>query len=213
MIIHFDAYSYNYSPCAGSAANRQTGSVLRHPTRSRLVVATPPLEDPNFDRSVVYMIEHSEEGAIGVVLNRPLTDDLEEPLDRWTPQLADPAVLHDGGPVDPDAMIALARPTPATPEEVEGALKIADGVWSVDLSGDPALIAPNFAGVRVFRGYAGWGPGQLDAEIDAGAWIVTDAMTDDLFGQRPQELWRIVLSRQPGRLAWLAQAPDDLSLN
>lgn len=192
---------------------RQTVAVLRQPTRGRLLVATPPLEDPNFDRTVVYMIEHSEEGAIGVVLNRPLTDDLEDPLDRWTPHLTDPGVLHDGGPVDPSAMIALARPTPHTPAEVDGAIRIADNVWSVDLSRDPVLIAAHFQGLRVFRGYAGWGAGQLEDEIDAGAWVPTDSITEDIFGALPQDLWRTVLGRQPGRLSWLADAPDDLSLN
>ena len=192
---------------------RQTACMLRRPTRSRLLIATPPLEDPNFDRTVVYMIEHSEEGAIGVVLNRPLTDALDDPVDRWADHLLEPAVVHDGGPVDSTALIALARPSVTTPSEVEGAIKIADSVWSIDLSRDPRLIANHFSGIRVFRGYSGWGAGQLDGEIDAGAWIIVDAMIDDIFGEQPQHLWRTVLRRQPGRLAWLADAPDDLDLN
>lgn len=187
--------------------------MLRRPTRSRLLIATPPLEDPNFDRTVVYMIEHSEEGAIGVVLNRPLTDELDDPVDRWIDHLLEPAVVHDGGPVDSAALIALARPSVTTPSNVDGAIKIADTVWSIDLSRDPLLIANHFSGIRVFRGYAGWGAGQLDGEIDAGAWIIADAMIDDIFGEQPQDLWRQVLRRQPGRLAWLADAPDDLDLN
>ena len=69
------------------------------------------------------------------------------------------------------------------------------------------------ADVRVFRGYAGWGAGQLDAEIDAGAWLSVDGTADDLFSATPEDLWRSVLARQQGRLAWLATAPDDLSLN
>lgn len=159
------------------------------------------------------MIEHSDDGAIGVVLNRPLTDGLDDPVNRWTDYLAEPSVLHDGGPVDPSAMIALARPTAHTPNEVDGTIRITDDVWSIDLSRDPTLIAPHFSAIRVFRGYAGWGEGQLESEIEAGAWIILDATTDDLFGDTPQGLWRTVLGRQPGRLGWLAEAPEDLSLN
>jgi putative transcriptional regulator len=67
--------------------------------------------------------------------------------------------------------------------------------------------------VRIFRGYAGWGPGQLEGEIESGAWLVLDAEPDDVFAAEPDELWRSVLRRQGGRLAWLASAPDDLSAN
>jgi putative transcriptional regulator len=86
-------------------------------------------------------------------------------------------------------------------------------IASADLTADPALVAAVVNEVRVFRGYAGWGPGQLEGEIDAGAWLVLDAQTGDVFTNRPDELWRDVLRRQPGRLAWLANAPDDLSMN
>ncbi len=67
--------------------------------------------------------------------------------------------------------------------------------------------------LRVFRGYSGWGPGQLEDEIEAGAWLVLDPDPTDLFTSDPGDLWRNVLRRQPGRLAWLAQAPDDLIAN
>ena len=72
---------------------------------------------------------------------------------------------------------------------------------------------PSISALRVFRGYAGWGPGQLEGEIEAGAWLVLDPEPTDLFTHEPDELWRVVLRRQPGRLAWLATAPDDLEAN
>ena len=72
---------------------------------------------------------------------------------------------------------------------------------------------PSISALRVFRGYAGWGPGQLEGEIEAGAWLVLDPEPTDLFTHEPDELWRTVLRRQPGRLAWLADAPDDLDAN
>ncbi|MGA1220001.1 MAG: YqgE/AlgH family protein, partial [Ilumatobacteraceae bacterium] len=97
--------------------------------------------------------------------------------------------------------------------DIDGAVQIADRVWSIDLAGDPALIAPHFAGLRIFSGYAGWSAGQLEAEIDAGGWIVVTAETNDLFGNQPDGLWRRVLQRQPPPVSWLANAPSDVNLN
>jgi putative transcriptional regulator len=176
-------------------------------------VATPPLEDPNFDRTVVFMIEHGTDGAIGVVINRPLTDGLEEPLDRWQEHLSEPALLHDGGPVDHTALVGLARARRAGDEPIEDALPIGDGIWSIDLAADPIVVMARFDSLRVFRGYAGWSPGQLDTEIRSGAWVVVEGTADDVFSAEPADLWRRTLARQPGRLAWLADAPDDLDLN
>jgi putative transcriptional regulator len=183
------------------------------PTKGRLLVATPPLEDPNFDRTVVYMLEHHEEGAVGVVINRPTEEELSEPLDRWDDLQALPGSVFHGGPVEPDALIALARSRQPLTESTDELSPIAGVVASADLTADPAFVAGAVSAVRVFRGYAGWGPGQLEGEIEAGAWLVLDAEPDDVFGDDPDELWRVVLRRQGGRLAWLADAPDDLSAN
>lgn len=183
------------------------------PTKGRLLLATPPLEDPNFDRTVVYMLEHHEEGAVGVVLNRPTAEALGDPLDRWEDLQATPTAVFSGGPVEPDALIALARSDAPLTETTEELAPIAGVVASADLSADPALVADRVRQVRVFRGYAGWDAGQLEFEIESGAWLVLDAQPDDVFGDRPDGLWRTVLQRQGGRLAWLATAPDDLTLN
>ncbi len=183
------------------------------PTKGRLLVATPPLEDPNFDRTVVFMLEHHDEGAIGVVVNRPTDEELDGPLDRWIDLESPPGGVFAGGPVELEALIALARTRVAITEPAEFLSPVTGMIASADLTADPALVAAAVDGVRVFRGYAGWGPGQLDAEIDAGAWLVLDAQVDDLFGDDPDHLWRTVLRRQPGRLAWLANAPDDLEWN
>lgn len=194
---------------------RQTGQVIpgTPPTKGRLLVATPPLEDPNFDRTVVYVLEHHHDGALGVVLNRPTPEPLDEPLDRWADLQATPQTVFEGGPVEPDALIALALATHPLAEPTDELSPVAGRVVSADLSTDPALIAGAVTSVRVFRGYAGWGPGQLDGEIEVGAWLVLDAEPDDVFGATPTQLWRTVLRRQGGRLAWLADAPDDLSAN
>ena len=183
------------------------------PTKGRLLVATPPLEDPNFDRTVVFVLEHHDDGAIGVVINRPSVEALDEPLDRWIDLQSAPSSVFSGGPVEPNALIALAgTPLPLDAED-DHLSPITGTIASADLTADPALVAPEVTGVRVFRGYAGWGPGQLEDEIESGAWLVLDSEPDDIFSGRPDELWRTVLRRQPGRLAWLADAPDDLSTN
>lgn len=183
------------------------------PTKGRLLVATPPLEDPNFDRTVIYVLEHHGEGAVGVVLNRPTDEPLDDPLDRWDDLQASPGSVFSGGPVEPEALIALAHSTTELTDETEELSPVAGLVASADLTADPALVAGQINSVRVFRGYAGWGAGQLEDEIDQGAWLVLDAEPDDVFSGQPDELWRQVLRRQDGRLAWLADAPDDLSAN
>ncbi len=182
-------------------------------TKGRLLVATPPLEDPNFDRTVVYVLEHHVEGALGVVINRPGDEDLAEPLDRWDDLQAAPGTVFHGGPVEPDALIALALAKEPVVEATEELSPISGRVASADLTTDPALLAARVNAVRVFRGYAGWGPGQLEGEIESGAWLVLDAEPDDVFAAVPADLWRTILRRQGGRLAWLASAPDDLSAN
>lgn len=183
------------------------------PTKGRLLVATPPLEDPNFDRTVIYVLEHHDDGALGVVVNRPTDEELSEPLDRWRDLQAAPSGVFLGGPVEPNALIALAlsdRPVATATDELS---PVAGRVSSADLSTDPAFVAAQVTAIRIFRGYAGWGPGQLEGEIEAGAWLVLDAEPSDIFDDRPDSLWRSVLRRQGGRLAWLADAPDDLSAN
>lgn len=189
-------------------------------TTGRLLVATPPLEDPNFDRSVVFVIEHSPNGALGVVINRVTIDSLEAPLDRWAALQTPPAQLFAGGPVEPDALIALARRRHPAEHKHDGATNehdvftpVTNDIVSADLMADPAILTDVLDAVRIFRGYSGWGAGQLEDELEAGAWLVVDLDTDDVFTADPDGLWRRVLARQEGRLAWLANAPDDLSLN
>lgn len=183
------------------------------PTKGRLLVATPPLDDPNFDRTVIYVLEHHDEGALGVVINRPTDEGLTDPLDRWEDLQASPPHVFAGGPVETDALIALALAKTPVLEPGDDLAPVSGRVASADLTADPAFVAAKVNAVRVFRGYAGWGPGQLEGEILAGAWLVFDAEPDDVFAAQPDDLWRTVLRRQGGRLGWLANAPDDLSAN
>jgi len=183
------------------------------PTKGRLLVATPPLEDPNFDRTVVYMLEHHDQGALGVIINRPTPEQLAEPLDRWSELQPSPGSMFLGGPVETDALIALALTKQPLDEATDELAPVSGTIASADLTTDPVFVAARVDAVRVFRGYAGWGPGQLESEIEAGAWLVLDAEPTDVFATEPDALWRTVLRRQGGRLAWLAEAPDDLSSN
>lgn len=178
--------------------------------RGMLLVATPPLIDPNFDRTVVYMLEHTDTGAVGVVLNRPMNEEPPDQLASWTAHLSAPRCLFQGGPVELDALIALARldrPVESAWSEVVG------GLGSIDLTLDPDEVAAGVVSLRVFRGYSGWGPAQLDVELAEGSWMVFDSLPDDVFTARPDDLWRNVVRRQGGRVAWIANAPDDLSSN
>jgi putative transcriptional regulator len=179
------------------------------PIKGQLLVATPPLEDPHFDRTVVHMIDHGDDGAVGVVINRPTDAQPADPVDRWSHLMVAPAVLFAGGPVEQQALIGLAE----ADGDDEAWSNVGDHLASVDLSLDPGLVAHRVRRLRVFRGYSGWSAGQLEAEIEQGAWIVVPSTLDDVFSPRPQELWRTVLRRQGGRLAWIANAPDDLSAN
>lgn len=185
-------------------------------TAGRLLVATPPLDDPNFDRTVVLMLEHRDDGALGVVLTRPTPEVAHGPMARWASRLSSPATVFAGGPVGHDTMIALgrlARDPGRAPDDDDPWSVIAGPLVSVDLRTDPVLFEPELTGLRIFRGYAGWGALQLEGELEAGAWVVVDTSPDDPFSTDPEGLWAHVLRRQGGRLAWAAGAPPDLSAN
>ncbi len=180
--------------------------------RGRLLLATPPLADPNFDRTVVVLLEHTDEGALGVVLNRPSSTTLAEALPEWHAVAAAPAVAYIGGPVAPEALIGLARVITSEPDP-ETFTQLFGNLGTVDLGRDAATII-GLETVRVFAGYAGWGPGQLEGELDVNAWIVAELDERDPFDRDPVDLWRTVLIRQGGDLAVLGKLyPDDVSLN
>jgi putative transcriptional regulator len=175
----------------------------------RLLVALPALEDPNFERAVVLVLDHDEDGALGVVLNRASQVSLDDALVEWSELAARPAVVFGGGPVEPTAVVALGHRSPqARADDAEPRL---GAVRLVDLSEGPD--PGELEQVRVFAGYAGWAPGQLEAELEQGAWTSVAALAEDVFTQDPAGLWARVLDRQPGRLRLLARFPDDPTLN
>jgi putative transcriptional regulator len=187
------------------------------PKAGRLLVATPLLGDPNFRRSVVLLVEHElAEGTLGVVLNRPTEVPVGRVLEQWTDLATDPSVVFRGGPVQPDSALALAL-IPGTDEPLgwralDGAPALAR-LGLLDLDTPPRLLEPAIKELRVYAGYAGWSPGQLQAEIDEGAWLVLTAEPGDVFAGEPGQLWRQVLRRQDGEAAFLATYPEDQGMN
>jgi putative transcriptional regulator len=185
----------------------------------RLLVATPVLGDPNFRRTVVLIVEHEEEqGTLGVVLNRPTEVPVGHVLEPWTELATNPSVVFRGGPVSPNSALALAL-VPGTDEPIgwhplDGTVaKAMSRLGLVDLDAPPGLLSDAIARLRVYAGYAGWGVGQLQAEIDEGAWYVLPADPADAFSADPARLWPAVLRRQGGELAYLATYPDDPGQN
>jgi putative transcriptional regulator len=167
----------------------------------KLLIASPSMPD-YFHRTVILMIEHSEEGAFGLVLNRPSETTVGEASQELAELIGDEHVVHLGGPVQPNAVTAIGD----HPDPGEATKLIVGTVGMVDLDAPPAL-----SRVRVFAGYAGWGAGQLDGELEQEAWIVEDAHPDDPFVEG--DLWAEVLARKGGEYALLARMPPDPSVN
>jgi putative transcriptional regulator len=183
----------------------------------QLLAATPILGDANFRRTIVLIVEDDpEEGTLGVVLNRPSEIPVRHVLEQWTDLVTGPSVLFQGGPVSPDSALALALPRgtdePIGWRSLSGS-KLMSRIGLVDLGAPPQLLAGGITSLRVFAGYAGWGAGQLDAEIEAGAWLVLDGTPEDAFAAEPHQLYPTVLRRQGGELALLSTYPDDPGLN
>lgn len=175
----------------------------------RLLVALPALDDPNFERSVVLVLEHDGDGALGLVLNRPTSTPIDQVLAGWSSLAAEPANLYGGGPVEPTAVVGLAI---ARPDAAHG-VAITGRIRTVDPTSDPALLRGEVERARIFAGYAGWAPDQLEAELAQDAWLVVDALPDDVVSAAPDELWHAVMARQPGSARLMATFPDDPRLN
>src|ERR1700733_6246086 len=187
------------------------------PKAGRLLVATPMLGDPNFKRTVVLIVEHEEiQGTLGVVLNRPTEIGVGQVLEQWTELTTEPSVVFRGGPVAPNSALALAlipgRAEPVGWRALDGAPALAR-LGLLDLDTPPRLLAPAITSLRVYAGYAGWSPGQLEGEIEEGAGYVLTPQPGDVLAPAPDRLGRQVLRRQEGDLAFVATYPDDPSLN
>ena len=177
--------------------------------QGRLLVATPALGDPNFARSVVLVAEHGPDGAMGLILNRPLGVTVREAVPILGEFVADGEAVHQAGPVQPEAVMALADFV-----DHDRAAAIAFGsVGFLPADADETLDPASVVRARVFAGYAGWGPGQLEDELEEEAWVDVPAEIGDCFADDPDGLWRAAIRRHGGELAVFALEPDDPSLN
>ncbi len=177
--------------------------------RGQLLIAGPGVQDPSFWRTVVLVIEHSARGALGLVLNRPSDTLVSEAVPELV-SLADPGdQILVGGPVGQSSVIVLAD----FEDPGEAALIAFDSVGVLAGGGTAALAGVTLRRTRVFAGHSGWGPGQLDGELERGDWILEPARHGDAFAERPSELWSAVLSRKGGSYALVARMPNDPSQN
>jgi putative transcriptional regulator len=178
-------------------------------SRGQLLIAGPALLDPNFWRTVVLVVEHSEEGALGLVLNRPSETSVRESV----PQLEELVELDEplfiGGPVQPSSVIVLAQ----LEDPDDAALISFDDIGVIGTGTDPDQPPAGVRQGRAFVGHAGWGPGQLDSELERGDWITERARRADAFSDEPRELWGSVLTRMGGSYALVARMPTDPSAN
>jgi putative transcriptional regulator len=189
-----------------------TGPVVTDLAAGRLLVATPLLGDPHFARTVVLLLQHDDEdGALGLVLDRETRTPVGEVLPGWGRLAVGSGLVHEGGPVQPEAAICLGRLVPGGSTGSFSELEGSPGLGTVDLDGDPDALP--LEAVRVYAGYAGWSAGQLESEVDEGAWWVLDSLPGDALTPRPDLLREQVLRRQGPPLAFAAVLPDDPTLN
>jgi putative transcriptional regulator len=178
--------------------------------KGQLLIASPSIHDPNFRRAVVYMTEHGDDGAMGLVLNRAAETTVGEAVPDLAWLAEGDAVVHVGGPVAPQSVVVLAE----FEEPALSALLVDDDLGFVPAEvDDVSALSGTLRRRRVFAGHAGWGPGQLEAEMEEESWILEPATREDVFTAEPDDLWSLVLRRKGQQYALLSTMPIDPSLN
>lgn len=179
----------------------------------RLLVASPTLVEPTFARTVILLLDHNDDsGSLGIVINRPMSVNVDSILAQWQPLATSPGHIYEGGPVGKDSALGIALVPGDTPEP-SGVRRVSGAVGLVDLDSDPGELVGHVAGLRIFVGYAGWGAGQLRDELLQESWFVVESQASDGFSRSPEDLWVDVLKRQPGDLSLVASYPSDPALN
>lgn len=176
--------------------------------RGHLLVASPALLDPNFRRAVVLVTEHNDDGAAGLVLNRPSPVDVAAAVPQLEAVVDEDEQVWVGGPVQTDAVLVLGEFV----DPDAAAVPLFDSLGFPSLE-EPEEIVPATTRRRVFAGYAGWGAGQLEEEVANEDWILEPANADDAFTADPDELWRDVLRRKGGIYELVSRMPEEPSLN
>lgn len=180
-------------------------------TPGDLLISHVILRDGVFDYTVVLVLDADASGTLGVVLNRVAEVSLESVLPDWVPAVSEPRVMFDGGPVSPNGAICLAS-VPGD-EEPPGWQRLFDRVGLLHLDTPVELVIGAFDALRIFAGYAGWAPGQLEMELARDAWFVVRARHDDIFGADQGGLWRSVLRRQEPDIAIYSTWTDEPEVN
>jgi putative transcriptional regulator len=177
--------------------------------QGQLLVASPTMADPNFARTVIAIANHDEDGALGIVLNRPSDTEVVEAVPELEGVVDGNEVVFVGVPVQPASIVVLAE----FEDPAEAAFLVVGGIGLVsDRTGLERLDTVT-ARRRIFAGYAGWGPGQLESELEREDWIIEPALPEDVFSEAPVELWAQVLDRKGGQFRLLARMPADPSVN
>ncbi len=184
----------------------------REPVPGSLLVASILLADGVFNQTVVLVLDSDADGALGVILNEISQTPLNAVLPDWVGAVSEPKMLFHGGPVSPNGAICLAS-VAARGEEPPGWRPLFENVGLLHLDTPIEIVSGAYQDLRIFAGYAGWGAGQLQAELAQGMWHVVDAEYDDVFGTQPVQLWRTVLRRQAGELAFFSTWVEDPELN
>mgnify|MGYP001189968805 CR=1 FL=1 len=178
------------------------------------LAAGPDLADPNFLHAVVLMCRHTDEGAYGLVINRPSELVAREVLQGHVELAKSAARMFVGGPVSLESLQVLHR----APARIQGGEELADGLWiggDLDDIARYLLEAPADAerDVRLFMGYSGWGPGQLEFELAALSWLPAPGSLGSVFSLDPKGVWRDVVRGLGPRFRPLADEPPDPNLN
>ncbi len=176
--------------------------------QGRLLISSGGLHDPNFRHTVILLGEHNADGALGVVLNRALNITVQETLPTLSHLVPSGEPLFRGGPVQPASPVLLAKL--AHPGLADILVFGSVGFLTGEVSAD---VEPSVLTARVFAGYAGWGPSQLEAELEAGSWIIEPAREEDVFTDSPDLLWSRVLKRKGPEYRLLSRMPYDPSMN
>ena len=197
-------------PCHDAGVEHDNASAPLQP--GTLLVAGVELADGIFDGAVVLLLDVDASGALGVALNAYTGVELAGVLPGWEGLTSWPHRLFDGGPVSQEGAICLASPVHPT-EEPPGWRPLFQRVGLLHLETPIELAAGAYADLRIFAGYAGWAPGQLQAEVSQGMWHPVPGRRADVFDPDPESLWRRVLARQGGELGWLSTWTSTPELN
>lgn len=177
-----------------------------------LLISGLAISDGVFDQAVVLILDHDDTGSLGVVLNQAAPFELARVLPRWVDLASYPAQIYQGGPVSPEGAVCLASPV-RDDEEPPGWTRLYDQIGLLHLDTPVELVQGAYRGIRIFAGYAGWSPGQLDMELAHELWHPVTSRYEDVFDAEPRTLWRRVLRRQGGELGLLSAWTPHPELN